>query len=113
VLDGGRAQASCIQTVPGGGYRFVAAVAHSGTPAVIDAAPLPGAPLTRSSAALIGDHRLDNAAAPHLSTVVLPFLNPSGRADQQFVADQITDDLTTTLSRFTGMKVISRSTAFT
>jgi adenylate cyclase len=44
---------------------------------------------------------------------VLPFLNLSGRADQQFVADQITDDLTTALSRFTGMKVISRSTAFT
>jgi TolB-like protein/Flp pilus assembly protein TadD len=44
---------------------------------------------------------------------VLPFLNLSGRPDQQFVADRITDDLTTALSRFTGMSVTSRSTAFT
>src|SRR5439155_12197331 len=48
-----------------------------------------------------------------LSIVVLPFDNLSGDPGQQYLADGITEDLTTNLSRFTNMLVISRNTAFT
>ncbi len=51
--------------------------------------------------------------APRLSIVVLPFANLSQDRDQQYLADGITDDVTTDLSRIAGMTVISRNTAFT
>ena len=50
---------------------------------------------------------------PRLSIVVLPFANLSNDPDQQYFADGITEDLTTDLSRITGMFVISRNSAFT
>ncbi|MBV9824587.1 MAG: tetratricopeptide repeat protein [Alphaproteobacteria bacterium] len=50
--------------------------------------------------------------APRLSIVVLPFANLNANPDQQYLADAITDDLTTDLSRLSEMTVISRSTAF-
>jgi adenylate cyclase len=51
--------------------------------------------------------------APRLSIVVLPFTNLSNDPEQQYVADGITEDLTTDLSRLANMFVISRNTAFT
>jgi adenylate cyclase len=51
--------------------------------------------------------------APRLSIVVLPFVNLSNDAEQQYFADGITEDLTTDLSRLAHMLVISRSSAFT
>ena len=53
------------------------------------------------------------AAAPRLSIVVLPFTNLSDDQEQQYFADGITEDLTTALSRFADMFVISRNSAFT
>jgi adenylate cyclase len=53
------------------------------------------------------------AVAPRLSIVVLPFANLGNDPEQQYFADGITEDLTTDLSRITGMLVISRNTAFT
>ena len=53
------------------------------------------------------------AAAPRLSIVVLPFANLSNDPEQHYFADGITEDLTTDLSRISGMFVISRNTAFT
>src|SRR6516225_1381176 len=50
---------------------------------------------------------------PRLSIVVLPFANLSNDPEQQYLADGITEDLTTDLSRIAGMLVISRTTAFT
>jgi adenylate cyclase len=52
-------------------------------------------------------------AAPRLSIVVLPFTNLGDDREQQYFADGITEDLTTDLSRISGMFVISRNTAFT
>jgi adenylate cyclase len=52
-------------------------------------------------------------AVPRLSIVVLPFTNLSDDREQQYLADGITEDLTTDLSRIAGMLVISRNTAFT
>ena len=98
ILDQNRAQGSCIQTIPGRGYCFVAPVtrlgadAQSASPTITE----PGAHLQQ-----------------RLSIVVLPFDNLSGDSDQQYLADGITEDLTTNLSRFTDLLVISRNTAFT
>jgi adenylate cyclase len=50
--------------------------------------------------------------APRLSMVVLPFANLSSDPEQQYLADGITEDLTTDLSRIAGMLVISRNSAF-
>ena len=53
------------------------------------------------------------AAARRLSIVVLPFTNLSSDPEQQYFADGITEDLTTDLSRLSGMLVISHNTAVT
>jgi adenylate cyclase len=50
---------------------------------------------------------------PGFSIVVLPFTNLSGDPTQEYLADVITDDLTSGLSRIRGSFVIARSTAFT
>jgi adenylate cyclase len=44
--------------------------------------------------------------------VVLPFANLSDDPDQQYFADAVTDDLTSSLSRISGSFVIARNTAF-
>jgi adenylate cyclase len=51
--------------------------------------------------------------APRLSILVLPFANLSDDQKQQYLADGITDDLTTDLSRIAESFVIARNTAFT
>ena len=48
------------------------------------------------------------AQAPRLSIVVLPFQNLSGDAKDDYLAEGITEDITTDLSRVTGMFVIAR-----
>ncbi|MBV9377630.1 MAG: winged helix-turn-helix domain-containing protein, partial [Alphaproteobacteria bacterium] len=160
VLDQGRAGSSCIQTVPGRGYRFVPPVSRaegltpasmfapgneSGGPVAADGQPEPplGMCPIDTRARPRAPHRLRRAAiaivaaalclaavvvaaanwrslspgkdgsAPRLSIVVLPFTNLSNDPDQQYLADGITDDLTTDLSRIAHMFVISRNTAFT
>jgi adenylate cyclase len=47
------------------------------------------------------------------SIVVLPFQNMSGDREQEYFADGLTENLTTDLSRFPGIFVIGRNTAFT
>jgi TolB-like protein len=51
--------------------------------------------------------------APRFSIVVLPFANFSNDPELEHLADGITDDLTTDLSRTYGAFVIARNTAFT
>jgi TolB-like protein/Flp pilus assembly protein TadD len=96
VLDQGRAEGSCIQTVARRGYRFAAVV----TRIAAETAPVPD---PASAAA---------GPSPRLSIVVLPFANLSDNPQQEFFADGITDDLTTDLSRIAGSLVIAHSTAF-
>jgi TolB-like protein/class 3 adenylate cyclase len=52
-------------------------------------------------------------SAPHLSMVVLPFVNIGGDPEQEYFVDGVTDSLTTDLSRISGAFVIARNTAFT
>jgi adenylate cyclase len=58
----------------------------------------------------------EQQAAPSLpskpSIVVLPFVNMSGDADQEFFADGLTEDILTELSRFRDLFIISRNSSF-
>jgi DNA-binding winged helix-turn-helix (wHTH) protein len=95
ILDKGRADGSCIQTVVGRGYRFVA-------------------PVIRRTADADGSAPANFLRGrPRLSIVVLPFSNVGDDPGQQYLADGITEDVTTDLSRIPDMIVISRNTAFT
>ena len=80
-------------------------VATAPAPAGIVAGPAPGAaaapPLPASTAAI-----------PAKSVAVLPFTNESGKQDEQYFSDGLSDDLITALSQFAGLKVISRNSAF-
>src|SRR5262249_9937742 len=65
------------------------------------------------------DSALRTAAAPAAlplpdkpSIVVLPFVNMSQDPEQEYFSDGITEDLTSALSRLSGLFVISRNTAF-
>ena len=99
VLDQGRSEGSCIQTVAVRGYRLVVPVTR------IETADTP----SMAATSVAGAPR----AAPRLSIVVLPFADLSKGGGQQYFADGITDDLTTDLSRLRHVLVISRNTAFT
>jgi adenylate cyclase len=50
---------------------------------------------------------------PKLSIAVLPFANVSGDTEQEYFSDGITEDIITDLSKVSGLKVVSRNTAFT
>jgi TolB-like protein/Tfp pilus assembly protein PilF len=80
-------------------------VATAPAPAGIVAGPAPGdaaaTPLPASTAAI-----------PAKSVAVLPFTNESGKQDEQYFSDGLSDDLITALSQFAGLKVISRNSAF-
>ena len=94
VLDQGRTEASCIQTVARRGYRFAAPVMRFEAEALDRAAAIPHA----------GARPL-----PRLSIIVLPFVNLSNDPEQGYFAHGITEDLTTDLSQMCGHFVIGGS----
>ena len=60
-----------------------------------------------------GDGRTASDPPPRLSIVVLPFQNLGTDDKDDYLADAITDDLTTDLSRISGVWVIARESAYT
>jgi TolB-like protein/Flp pilus assembly protein TadD len=90
-----------IRTVPRRGYVFAASVT---------AAPRQHA--GQSEVATVSQPAPSLVNAPRLSLVVLPFHNRSGDQEQEYLADGITDDLTTDLSQLPGALVIARSSAY-
>ena len=70
---------------------------------------LPGAFVPENPTA--GDTPLPLPDKP--SIAVLPFGNMSGDPEQEYFSDGISEDLTTALSRFDGLFVIARNSAFT
>jgi TolB-like protein len=100
VLDNGRANSSCIQTVPGRGCRFVLPVSR------LDAQ----GPATNAAPVPISD-------APTLpdkpSLAVMPFHNMSGDPEQEYFADGMVEEITTALSRIRWLFVIARNSSFT
>jgi pentatricopeptide repeat protein len=95
VLDEGRADGSCIQTVPGRGYRFA-------VPVTLVAA---------DTAALRPSGPLPLPEKPSLA--VIPFQNISGDPEQEYFADGMVDEIITALSRITWLFVIARNSSFT
>ncbi len=80
-----------IVTIPNRGYRLV--LAPSTEPPGSTAAPL--------------------AVPDRPSIAVLPFANLSGDPEQEYFADGMAEDITTALSRISGLFVIARNSAFT
>lgn len=86
-----------LQTVPGRGYRLVAKVE------VVDA-----------EVASRGDRRETHVKPMEaLSLVVLPFINLSSDAEQEYFAQGLSETVSTDLSRISGLRVISSATAAT
>src|SRR4029077_415185 len=81
ILDEGRADGSCIQTIPGRGYRFAVPVtrivADTSARQPSGAPPLPDKP----------------------SLAVMPFQNMSGDPEQEYFADGMVEEIITALSR--------------
>jgi TolB-like protein/DNA-binding winged helix-turn-helix (wHTH) protein/Tfp pilus assembly protein PilF len=128
-----------ILTVPGQGYRFVARleaalplpppvedrVVPQALPGPVAAGPAshvaPRAPAKWILGAAVGSicaallfvawQSLRPAAAPRLSIAVLPFRNLSDDPKQDYLADAISDDLTTDLSHLPGSVVIARESS--
>ena len=105
ILDKEQSGQSCIQTVIGRGYRFIAPVTRC---AGLRSTPAETVePAHADSASKRGD-----AGPPRLSIVVLPFANIGGDPEQDDFVDGVTESLTTDLSRISGAFVIGRSTTF-
>jgi adenylate cyclase len=98
-IDQGRTQVSCIQTIPGRGYRFVVPVTRIRAKATGDAAWLPP------------------TALPPLpdkpSIAVLPFQNIGGDPEQEYFVDGMVEEIITALSRIKWLFVIARNSSFT
>jgi TolB-like protein/Flp pilus assembly protein TadD len=95
----------------------VAAVAGSQDAVKRDSGTVSKATPDHAAGAAASGLRADAAPAPSASipaksVAVLPFANESGRKDEQFFSDGLSDDLITALSQFAGLKVISRNSAF-
>ena len=52
------------------------------------------------------------AQAVRASICVLPFVNMSGEAEQEYFSDGISEDITTDLSKVSALEVVARNTAF-
>lgn len=57
-------------------------------------------------------HPAESQTGSRPSIAVLPFVNLSGDAEQEYFADGITEDLITDLSKLSGLFVVSRNSAF-
>ena len=51
-------------------------------------------------------------SSPHHALLVLPFANLTGNADDEFMADGLTEEVIDTLSRIEGLSVVARTSAF-
>jgi adenylate cyclase len=95
VLDGGRTEGGCIQTIRGRGYRFTAPV----TQVAVDVATA-----SRSAGPALPDKP---------SLAVMPFQNMSGDPQQEYFADGMVEEIITALSRIKWLFVIARNSSFT
>jgi TolB-like protein len=87
-----------IKTLPRKGFRFVGQVREARQ--VADSNP--------------GDAPESAPAVPDRPSIaVLPFANMSGDPEQEYFADGMVEEITTALSRFTWLFVISRNSSFT
>jgi TolB-like protein len=71
------------------------------------------APVAPNAPAPVASNASPALAAQRFSLVVLPFANLSGDPAQDYLADSLTDELTTSLARLRDAFVIARNTAMT
>jgi adenylate cyclase len=112
VLDLGRAEGSCIQTVTGRGYRFIAPVTRV-EPA---SPPISSRVSGNRGGELEGEYGRGASLAALLnkpSIAVLPFANLSGDPEQEYFADGMVEEIITALSRIRWLFVIARNSSFT
>jgi TolB-like protein len=83
-----------ITTIPRVGYRFVGLPAQGPTEGIAETSSPP----------------MDREHRP--SIAVLPFANLSGEKEQEYLADGITEDIITALTRFRWFFVIARNSSF-
>ena len=93
-LDAAKDGRDWIATVPRVGYRFIHPVSMEELPSAQGAASEPREPGRKPSIA------------------VLPFSNQSGDAEQEYLADGITEDIINALSRFRWFSVVTRHSSF-
>src|ERR1700736_4294981 len=114
VLDRGRSEGSCIQTVAGRGYRFVASVTRVGSASPPIPFPVSG---NRGGGSGVEDGRGASAALLPLpdrpSIAVLPFSNLSGDPEQEYFADGMVEEIITVLSHIRWLLVLARNSSFT
>jgi TolB-like protein/DNA-binding winged helix-turn-helix (wHTH) protein len=115
ILDAAQSRQSCIQTVIGRGYRFVAPVTR------VEAAP-PGISSSISDSRGGGPEPEDGRGAllaaglpapDKPSIAVLPFANLSGDPEQEYFADGMVEEIITALSRIRWLFVLARNSSFT
>jgi TolB-like protein/DNA-binding winged helix-turn-helix (wHTH) protein/lipoprotein NlpI len=121
VGDDGEHQ-TVLHTEHGKGFRFIAEVTDLSEPET--AQPKPASFQTRIAAlagiavlllvvALIWlSQRQTTDRIPGHSLAVLPFVNMSADADQEYFADGISEELLNTLARFEGLRVVGRTSSF-
>jgi adenylate cyclase len=99
VLDEGRTEGSCIQTIPGRGYRLTGPVTRVEAEARANfaAAPINGIPPVPDKPSL----------------AVIPFQNISGDPEQEYFADGMVEEIITALCRIRWLFVIARNSSFT
>jgi adenylate cyclase len=115
ILDRGRSDWSCIQTVAGRGYRFVATVTR-----VEPASPPISPPISgKRGGGLEAEYGRGASLAALLplpdkpSIAVLPFANLSGDPEQEYFVDGMVEEIITALSRIRWLFVIARNSSFT
>ncbi len=114
-----------IETVPRRGYRLIVPGAPASAPPAPKGAPQTPRPRAFKVAALIAAAavsaalillilapRRQSALSTTDSVVVLPFVNLSGNSEDDYIADGLTEELTSHVSQIQGLRVIARTTAF-
>ena len=129
ALDDGRIGESCIQTVPGRGYRLAVKASPALTAPALPSAAAPSSPSAAgwqsgrwgiaallTTLAVTGAVALGIASAPRvrtpaspprLSLVVLPFGNLGRDTEDDRLAREVTEDITNDLSRVPGITIIA------
>jgi TolB-like protein/DNA-binding winged helix-turn-helix (wHTH) protein/Tfp pilus assembly protein PilF len=122
-----------IETVPKRGYRFIGALVEDAVPEKAAAPTIPApqtakrrVPILIAAAVILAiatlgvwlqSHKSPTDGAPAPATAartlaVLPFLNASGRAEDEYFSDGLTQEVIDRLCRIEGLRVVSRTSAF-